>query len=258
MSVRRLTSPLQGILFPEVRSFNLSRHPKYAHVIATGKRDNTAILLDIGCFFGVDLQKAGVDGYPAQSVLGTDLRKEWFTLSRKLSSGPRSAVPAFLAGDIFDDTFLDPSSSDTVPTASKQQPLPAAELRTLTSLKRRARFVYSHSFFHLFQEDAQRNLARRLASLLDDEPGAMLFGSHAGLAIKGFREQGPTSNKMFCHSPESWQEMIAQVFAEQGRKVVQEVDLVQVYRPHHGTDTGFTSVLVWSATVEAKDQQGKM
>ncbi|KZV86573.1 hypothetical protein EXIGLDRAFT_222229, partial [Exidia glandulosa HHB12029] len=217
--------------------FNLSRHPQYRTVLKTGASDHNAILLDVGCFFGTDLRKAIADGYPAQNVIGADLRDDWFTLAKKLFTAPNLPNVKFLAGDVFNDDFL------------SLAPPGLHNSGGLNAHKGSIRFVYTCSVFHLFQEETQKEFARRLTRLLDDTPGATIFGSHGGKKVKGFREQGPTKEKMFCHSPESWKEMMAGVFEEQGKAVVQEAKIVQVQRPHHGTTSGFTDVLVWSATL---------
>lgn len=43
-------------------------------------------------------------------------------------------------------------------------------------------------------------------------------------------------------------EMLSEVFREQGKSVEQHAQIVRVLRPHHGTSSGFTDALVWSAT----------
>ena len=79
-------------------------------------------------------------------------------------------------------------------------------------------------------------LAKKLASLLLPVPGSMLFGMHVGRPEKGLRVEVKRVNslgaqegvRMFCHCPESWEEMWDKVFGE--GKVEVMAKLVEVER----------------------------
>lgn len=107
----------------------------------------------------------------------------------------------FVVGDAFDDAVIAPHAPFTDPPASLH-----LDLRTLTSLTPlhgRVSAVHASRFFHLFTEEQQIDLARRLAGLLDPRPGSIIFGAHSGLAKKGIFI-GDFCPPTFCHSPESW------------------------------------------------------
>lgn len=92
-----------------------------------------------------------------------------------------------------------------------------ASLTSLTPLRGRLSAIHASSFFHLFSEDQQAQLARLLASLLSPEPGSMILGAHVGRPEKGLRMEFLRPNaaaaaRMFCHSPESFVEMWDEVF----------------------------------------------
>ena len=64
------------------------------------------------------------------------------------------------------------------------------------------------SFFHLFPEDCQLQLAKIVSSLLSPEKGSVIFGQHVGMPAKGLRDEVMYNGlNMFCHSPESWIQM---------------------------------------------------
>ena len=122
----------------------------------------------------------------------------------------------FLAGDAFDDAHLSP----TGPVPSGLSP-PVASVNTLTELRSHISVIHASSLFHLFNEEKQFELGKRLAALLDPRPGSIIFGSHGGMPVKGQR-YGALS-RMFCHSPESWTEMWEEQIFEKGQVKVNTV-----------------------------------
>jgi hypothetical protein len=75
--------------------------------------------------------------------------------------------------------------------------------------------IHAASFFHLFNEEKQFELAKRLAALLDPRPGSIIFGSHTGVPVKG--QPSDIFPKMFCHSSESWTKMWEEEIFEGGQ-----------------------------------------
>jgi hypothetical protein len=179
-------------------------------------------------------------------------RAEFADLGHKLfRTTPETCPIAFVPGDAFDPNHLEvvpPFTAANAPTG------PAPDLRSLASLNPlhgRVSAIHASSFFHLFNEEKQLHLARALAGLLSPEPGSVIFGSHVGLAEKGFkpseRERG---GFMFCHSPESWVQMWDGLVFEKGEVTVQ-AELVYVERKYfEGDETSVQSVafLSWSVT----------
>ena len=122
----------------------------------------------------------------------------------------------FLAGDVFDDAHLSPAA----PMPSGPPP-PVALVNSLTELRGRVSAIYASFFFHLFNEEKQLELGKRLAALLDPRPGSIIFGSHSGTPIRGQRPDPFT--KMFCHSPESWTQMWEEQIFEKGQVKVNTI-----------------------------------
>ena len=150
----------------------------------------------------------------------------------------------FIPGDAFDDAFLK-ASPPAVAVPSDPAPV-LSELTTLTPLSGRLAAIHASSFFHLFSEEKQLDMAKRLASLLSSEPGSMIFGGHVGLPEKGHRDRKNSHQIfMFCHSPESWKDLWEnQVFAP-GQVKVEAIlkDSVRISRPNEKNH-----FLVWSVT----------
>jgi len=123
---------------------------------------------------------------------------------------PETYPVKFLAGDAFDDAHI----SLTAPIPSGPAP-PVASVDTLTELRGHISVIHTSALFHLFNEEAQFELGKRLAALLDPRPGSIIFGSHGAMPVKGQR-QG-FFKKMFCHSPESWTQMWEEQIFEKGQ-----------------------------------------
>ena len=125
-------------------------------------------------------------------------------------STPETYPAKSLAGDVFDDAHLSP----TAPVPSGPPP-PVESVNSLTELRGHISAIYASSFFHLFDEDKQLEVGRRLAALLDPRPGSIIFGSHGARPVKGQRAEVYTN--MFCHSPESWTHMWEERIFEKGQ-----------------------------------------
>ena len=85
----------------------------------------------------------------------------------------------------------------------------------MTELRGHLSVIYAASLFHLFSEERQLELAKRLAALLDPRPGSIIFGSHSGAPVKGGRHGFYSS--MFCHSAESWTQIWEEQVFEKGQ-----------------------------------------
>ena len=129
---------------------------------------------------------------------------------------PEIFTVKFLAGDAFDDAHL--SLTAPIPYGS---PPPVASVNTLTELRGHISVVHASALFHLFNEEKQFELGKRMAALLDPHPGSIIFGSHGGMPVKG--QYQPFSPKMFCHSPESWTQMWEEQIFEKGQVKVNAV-----------------------------------
>ncbi|KAH9957867.1 hypothetical protein BJV74DRAFT_415164 [Russula compacta] len=186
--------------------FKISRLFEYQDLLRIGKQPNRPIFLDIGSGFGNGARKAVADGYPLENVITSDLHQEFADFGHKLFKTTQETYPlTFIPGDAFDPKHLQvvaPFTAANAPTG------PTPELRGLTSLNPlhgRVAAIHATSFFHLFGEEKQLHLARALAGLLSPEPGSIIFGSHLGLAEKGFAPLAPGRNhSLFCHSPVTW------------------------------------------------------
>ncbi|KZT13253.1 uncharacterized protein LAESUDRAFT_719587 [Laetiporus sulphureus 93-53] len=201
--------------YPCIRRFaftklKISRLPAYDQLLKLGKERKGAIFLDIGCCFGNDVRKAVADGYPAQNAIASDLQPEFWELGRRLFRDTPEAFPVpFVPGDAFNTSFLKPVPPFCSPPETPVPPL--SSLTTLTPLLGHVSAIHASSFFHLFDEAQQLQLARSVAGLLSPAPGSMIFGEHVSRPEKGYRTEQLRPNAqgpyMFCHSPDSWKEI---------------------------------------------------
>ncbi|PCH41723.1 hypothetical protein WOLCODRAFT_137562 [Wolfiporia cocos MD-104 SS10] len=230
--------------------FKISRLPVYAQLLKMGRERRGVIFLDIGCCFGNDVRKAVADGFPVESVIASDLHAEFWQLGHRLFNSSADTFPVpFVAGDAFDETFL--RATPPFYTPPKEPAPPLSSLTNLTPLLGHVSAIHASSFFHLFDEARQSQLAKSLAGLLSPLPGSMIFGAHGGLPEKGvrIREGNPSraGSHMFCHSPESWGELWdGQVFERGTVKVEAKVEARERVTSDGGNATSYT--LIWSVT----------
>ena len=166
-------------------------------------------------------------------------------------STPETFPVKFIPGDIFDQSFL-ASGPVVTGTASSESRVDVTTLTSLTPLRGRLSAIHASSFFHLFNEEQQAELAHKLGSLLSPEPGSIIFGSHSARPEKGLRTEVVNQSTkehitMFSHSPESWVELWEGVFGKD--KVEVEATLTEISRPdmRHITEMGIKIYfLVWS------------
>ncbi|KAJ7477715.1 hypothetical protein FB451DRAFT_1338814 [Mycena latifolia] len=191
----------------------------YEHVLNLGKTVPGAIFVELGCCVGNDVRKIASDGWPSENIIASDLRGDFWAVSRKLyRNPPKEFAGTFIPGDALDPEFL-----DLMPILKEAPEGSAPNLRTLESLNPlhgRVSAIHTGSFFHLFSEEQQFEIARKFAGLLLPRPGSMIFGSHGALPTKG-NTLGSRNNQIFCHSPESWKEMWEEQVFERGTVEVQ-------------------------------------
>ncbi|CAA7265532.1 unnamed protein product [Cyclocybe aegerita] len=203
------TKAYQVCGYPCIRRFgfmklNIARLPAYPRALSLLLERADPVLLDIGCCFGNDARKVVVDGWSAKNVVASDLRQAFWDYGLELfKSTPESSPATFLAGDAFDDNFL---AKTQLPPPSEPRP----DLHTITSLNSlhgKISVIHASSFFHLFSEERQLDLAHRLASLILPEKGSVILGQHIAKPQKGLLREGTMLPSMFCHSPASWRQL---------------------------------------------------
>lgn len=126
-------------------------------------------------------------------------------------SSPESFPAAFVEGDVFDSAIISPRAPFKATEALPPRP-DLKSLISLTHLQGHISAIYAGSFFHLFDEQKQLQVARQLGSLLSPLPGSSIFGGHVGAPVTEIKTFPNSDFKMFCHSPESWNDVWRQVF----------------------------------------------
>lgn len=157
-------------------------------------------------------------------------------------TSPATFPAAFVPGDAFDPQVL--SCREPFYSApSTARPSSLASLTSLNPLKGHLSVVHASLFFHLFDEEGQLDLARRIASLLSHQRGSMIFGGHCGRPEKGTRTEVLSDglvHTQFWHSPESWRNVWEeQVFKKGSVKVEVEwsIDSEFTFTNHTGKDS---------------------
>ncbi|KAG2032926.1 hypothetical protein BDR03DRAFT_926163 [Suillus americanus] len=214
---------------------NLSKFPVYEHILQLGRERPDAVLLDIGCCFGVDARKAAADGFPAKNIIASDVVNEFLQLSHELfKTTPASYPGCLLPGDAFDPEFL-----SIVAPSDDVSPAPAIDLSSLKSLNPlhgRISAINAIAFFHLFNEEKQLHVARALAGLLSAQPGSVICGFDTGAHEKGIvtANLSGIEYQTFTHSPETWSSLWdGEVFEKGTVKVETELVEIPVFSTRH-------------------------
>ncbi|TFK94516.1 hypothetical protein K466DRAFT_326286 [Polyporus arcularius HHB13444] len=238
--------------------FRIPRIPGYDRLLKLGRERPGAILLDVGCCFGTDSRKVAADGWSATNIVATDLQSEFWDLGHKLfCSTPGTFPAAFLPGDILNPAHLEVASViyDQA-EVSTQSPI-LSSLSSLNSLRGHVSAIHAGALLHLFSEEQQAHIMRAFAGLLSPDSGSMILGSQSGAPEKGTRVvltgRNGASVSQFCHSPESWKELIDGQIFKKGTVNVEVVLIEEDVKRHPGHDQENTLppayyTLAWSVT----------
>ncbi|KAE9408442.1 hypothetical protein BT96DRAFT_913991 [Gymnopus androsaceus JB14] len=173
----------------------------FLRLLELGSTRKNALFLDLGCCFGNDIRKAIADGFPAENIIASDIRAEFWQFGHDLFNSSASTLPVtFIPGDVFDSSFISIQPPlKTLPTAEVEsislQSLLQAEPKSLNPLRGHISAIHTSAFFHLFNKDEQVVIAKKLASLALPSSGI----DNIRLAIWGAL--------FYSHSPESWKKM---------------------------------------------------
>jgi hypothetical protein len=156
-------------------------------------------LLDLGCCFGQELRQLIASGAPPENLHGSDLRQEFVNLGYELftDKGREGSKISWHLGNVFDD-----------------------EAAAWVELKGVPSIVYTGAFFHLFDRDEQVLVAKRVVSLLKDEPNVLLLGRQVGNDNAGvFEASGYVGEKQrYRHNVQSWTEFWDEIGEATGTK----------------------------------------
>lgn len=126
----------------------------------------TKFLVDV---VGTDVRKLAFDGYTAKNIFGTELSRAFIKAGHKLYSDADTCEIRFIPADIFE--------LPVQITEDTQIPEKVAEL---VKLRHSFTHIYSGAFFHMFDEDAQYQVALRFVTLVKPEKGVIIYGNHHG------------------------------------------------------------------------------
>ncbi|KIK62578.1 hypothetical protein GYMLUDRAFT_96154 [Collybiopsis luxurians FD-317 M1] len=183
----------------------------YKRLLEIGSSRQNALFLDLGCCFGNDLRKAIEDGYPAENVIASDLRAEFWKFGHDLfNTNPATFPVTFIPGDALDPSFISiqpPPQSQPETAIDSVRSILQTKPESLDFLRGYLSAIHTSAFFHLFNKDEQLIIAKKLASLLSPLPGSFIFGAHVGAFEAQEDVKSGTGTLFYRHSPETWKEM---------------------------------------------------
>ena len=107
------------------------------------------------------------------------------------------------------------------------------------------RCISTFLFFHLFDEEDQLKLAETCGELLSKTSGSMILGAHRMSTITG-RVHDTSIGSIFCHSPDSWNELWREKVFPPGLGTEVRVDIdSDLQDPAHEID----GLICWTVTV---------
>lgn len=151
---------------------------------------------------GTDVRKLVMDGYPAQNVLGADLRQAFIDLGYQLYQDTTANPIRFFTSDIFTvhPHPSPPGLAQNTEINTKCEEI--SQIANLEQLRGRIDHFYLGALFHLFDEETQYALALRVASLLKRQSGSVIFGRHQGLRSAGLLDDIMKKFVIVClHDP---------------------------------------------------------
>jgi hypothetical protein len=180
-------------------------------------------------------------------MLRLSLKAFWDFGHELFLSSPESFPAAFVEGDIFDSATISPRAPFKATEILPPRP-DLKSLISLTLLQGHISAIYAASFFHLFDESKQLQIARQLGSLLSPLPGSSIFGGHVGSPVKEIRTYKNSDFQMFCHSPESWKDLWENQVFEKGDVRVDTRLIVLSYKTDEQAEAVDAYWLSWSIT----------
>lgn len=160
------------------------------------------IYLDLGCCFGQDIRRLVYDGAPSENCFGSDLRLDFMQLGYDLFLDKKMLKSEFIDGDVFN-----PESG-------------------LKKLEGKVDVIHAASFFHLFDLDQQKSIARRVLRLWKKEKDCLLVGRQVGNVKAGqFPHRTNPNSMMFRHDAESWKALWHGIAEEAGVKLDVQADV---------------------------------
>ena len=121
------------------------------------------------------------DGAPSENLYGSDLRLELTNVGYDLFNDRNTLKSPFIEADVFDDN----------------SPL-------VTNFTGQFSIVNAMSFFHLFNYELQKVVAKRIVNLLHPRPGSLIVGRHVGCETPGEGSGG--GGLGYCHDEKTWKE----------------------------------------------------
>lgn len=179
------------------------------------------LFLNIGAGLGSITHRAISDGMHAHRTLSVDLNHTFLVAGLLVEVKEGRMKPSMvgqlplLQGDLTDERFL-PRLKFT-----KNRSNPPSDLRSLinlTPLYKNVSAIFAERIFHLLPFDAQTSLAQRLAPLLSNKKGSMIFGREHGMQTTPgtYIMSSPSSPgcdvEIYCQTVQSWRKIWEDAF----------------------------------------------
>ncbi|KAF2234676.1 hypothetical protein EV356DRAFT_501601 [Viridothelium virens] len=217
-------------------NLTLSRHflyPKVLSILRQNSLQHAPKLLDVGCCLAQDLRKIVYDGVPSENVYGLDRDSRFIELSFDLFLDKESLRSRFVAADLMagstenaDDDRKDETQNGANEQDTRNPSYYAAPSGTFSSrfvpmesLYGQMSVVVVNSFFHLYNYDEQKELAKRVVRFLRPQSGSLILGRQVGSSQPGHFDSISDKNsgaKRYAHNIKSLRDFWNEVADEIG------------------------------------------
>jgi len=176
----------------------VGQHQLYQSEILPRMLGGDQTFLDLGCAFAQDVRRLVADGVDSRQCYGADLRLDFLQLGYELFNDRDTLKTRFIEADIFDQNS------------------------SLKKLDGQIDIVNASSFFHLFDLEEQKQVARSVIKLMRPRKDSLIVGRQVGNANPREVPRRDGAGSRFRHDVESWRQMWDDVGQEFGVKF--EVD----------------------------------
>lgn len=134
------------------------------------------------------------DGVDSSHCYGSDLRLDFMELGYDLFRDRGSLRSKFIPADIFDDDS------------------------PLNELDGKVDIIGASSFFHLFDYEKQKTVARRIVKLMKPQTGSLVVGKQVGSRQPHEAPGRPHMGTRYQHNVASWRKFWNEIGEEEGLK----------------------------------------
>jgi SAM-dependent methyltransferase len=170
----------------------IGQHRLYQSEILPRMLTGEQTYLDLGCAFAQDVRRLVADGVDSKQCYGLDLRLDFLQLGYELFNDHETLHSHFIEADVFSDSSA------------------------IKDLYGKIDIVDASSFFHLFNLEQQKAVARSVIKILRPNKDSLVVGRQVGNQQPDEYPRRDGRGTRYRHDIASWRKMWDEVGSEAG------------------------------------------